>query len=165
MRGILIFFMILFLSGCGLINFPKLNAPPAPDTTYQYEQTFERNPTAVVSGDKIVVVEAQKQTVTAGFVQKEKKLSWWQRFCNWLGNLGLIGIMLIVAGLFFAPAGTMSFLFARYGKFKKALQQTVAGIKESGAVDKDPTLKESLSSRQDSDTKMLIDDIRRGGVK
>lgn len=160
-KYLILILTVLVLSGCGLINFPQINAPKKPDTTYNYEQTFEKNPTAVAIGDKIVVVEQQKQRVTAGFVSKEKPLSWWQRFCNWLGNLGFIGLAAVVIGLFVAPTGTMAFLYARYAKFKKALKQTVDGIKEARAVESNVVLKESLSSKQDSDTKMLIDDLRR----
>ena len=153
--------LVIFIQGCGLIGFPKLNAPPAPDTTYTYEQTFEKNPTAVVSGNKIVVVENQRQTVTAGYTKKDKPLSWWQRFTNWLGNLGFLVVGGFLIALFVTNGGIILTLWNKYTKFKMGLTQTVKAIEEAKALEKDEDLKNALSSKHDNSTKMLIDDIRR----
>lgn len=150
--------------GCGVLSFPQLNAPKPPDQVYKYSSTIEKEPKVVQTPDgKSIVWEAQKQTVDVNYERKDKPLSWWQRFCNWLGNWGIISILALIAALVIAPGGTMLWLWRQYMKFKKAFTQTVKAIDESKAVETTPTLKASLSSHQDNSVKALVDDIQQPG--
>ncbi len=159
----LVVIMALFLSGCGILNFPSLNAPKPPDQVYQYSQTIEKQPKVVqLENGKSVVWESQKQTVDVNYERKDKPLSWWQRFTNWLGNLGIIGLIGMIVALFVAPGGTMLWLWKQYMKFKKAFTQTVVAIDESNAV-AHPEVKAALSAKQDNDVKALVDDIQQPG--
>lgn len=159
-REILLVLMVFCLSGCGMLKFPTLNAPRPPDTTYQYEETFEKNPTAVVMGNKVVVVEQQKRTVTAGFVHQEKQLSSWQKFCNWLAGWSLITIAVVGGCLAFGITGPAVFLWNRYQTFRKTTKQMVRAIHEEKAIEKNPALGNKLSAMLDKDSKKLIDDLK-----
>lgn len=159
--GMLFFLIIILLSGCSLLNFPELNAPPKPETTYKYEESFEKNPTAVVAGDKIVVVEQQIRTVKAGFVNQEKQLNFWQRFCNWLAGWSILTVAVVGGCLAFGIGGPAIWLAARFQTFRKTTKQVVRAIGEAKAVEKDPELKNKLSAMLDTDSKKLIDDLKR----
>mgnify|MGYP003395600884 CR=1 FL=1 len=135
-----------------MLKFPQLNAPPPPETTYQYDEEFRRD---LKSGENM------ERIVHAGYSLKEKQLSFMKRFGNWVANIGIIGFAWLIAGLIFFPAATMTWLFTRYSKFKKALQQTVNGIETSRSVENHPALKTGLSIAQDIDTKRIVDDMRR----
>lgn len=155
---------VLILSGCGIIRFPQLNAPNPPDQVYNYSSTIEKQPQIATTIDgKAVVFESQKQTVDVNYTKKDKPLSAWQKFCNWLGNFGIVSILALIAALVIAPGGTMMWLWGRYSKFKKAFQQTAAAIDESKAIEKSPELKAALSGRQDNDVKALVDDFQQPG--
>ena len=167
--AIFLTFIVIMLSGCSsLLGFPALNAPPKPETTYQYEESFEKIPQAVVVGDKYAVVEHQIRTVKAGFVNQEKPLNFWQRFCNWLAGWGILTVVLVGGCLAFGITGPALWLFARFQKFKqtfetfrKTTKQMVRAIEDSKAVQANPELGNKLSSMLDTDSKKLIDDIRR----
>lgn len=161
---ILILALGLSCAGCGLINFPTLNQPRPPDQVYNYRQTIDTKPTVLQTADgKAYVYTAQTQSIDAGYERKDKPLNFWQRICNWFANLGIIGIVITLVGLFFAPAATIAFLVRAKNRFQKALTQTVKAIDESGAVQEHAGLKEALSSKQDSDVKALIDDVQQPG--
>lgn len=163
-KVILICLALAGLSGCGFLNFPTLNAPKPPDQIYQYHQTIEKQPQVVQTAEgKAVVWEAQKQTFDVNYERKDKPLSFWQRICNWLANLGILGIVGVLAGLFFAPAGTIAWLLGIKNKFQKAFTQTVKAIDQSQAVAQHPGLKSALSRIQDSDVKAMVDDIQQPG--
>lgn len=153
--------LVIGLSGCSLLQFPQLNAPKPPQTTYKYNETFAKNPTAVAIGDKIVVVEAQSRTVTAGYELVEKPLNFWQRFCNWLASWSIIAVLIVGVSLALGFTGPAVWLLARFNTFKKTTKQLVRGIAESKAVENNPELGNKLSAMLDNDSKKLIDDIRR----
>lgn len=161
MKKIVLLLAVAMLSGCSLMRFPELNAPKPPQTTYKYNETFAKNPTAVAIGDKIVVVEAQSRTVTAGYEVVEKPLSFWQRFCNWLGSWSLIAVILVFGSLALGFTGPALWFVARFNTFKKTTKQLVRGIAEAKAVEANPELRNKLSAMLDNDSKKLIDDIRR----
>lgn len=153
--------LVIFLGGCSALKFPNINPPNPPQTMYNYEQSFTKNPTAVVVDGKTVVVENQEQNVRINYQKQQEKLSWWKRFTNWLGSLGMIAVVLIIIGIFVAPGATIGFLFNSFRKTKKALRQTVRAIDESKAVNTDNGLKLALLSNQDTDTKRVIDTVKR----
>jgi len=160
MRALVLFFVSFLVLGCTAFRFPNINPPKPPETIYSYEQTFEKNPVSVITGEnRVVVTEQQRQAVSINYEKKEKQLSWWQRFCNWLGSLGMIAFVIIVVCLFIAPGFTISFLFGRYNKFKKALKQTSRGIRELEG-DEEKNIKAILSKTQDTDTKKIISVIK-----
>lgn len=163
-RYSLFIILVVMCAGCGVLRFPSINAPKPPDQIYQYSQTIDKQPKVVQVGDgKSVVWESQKQTVDVNYARKETPLNWWQRFCNWLGNLGFLSLLAIGIGLFVAPAGTIAWLWKVKDKFKKAFKQTVAAIDEANALEKSPELKAALSAKQDSDVKALVDDVQQPG--
>lgn len=157
--------LVLSLSGCGAISFPQLNAPKPPEQVYKYHQTITTEPRVVQTNDKgqSVVFTAQTQTVDVNYDRKDKPLSWWQRFCNWLGNIGMLGLVGLIVALVIAPGGTMLWLWKQYMKFKKAFTQTVDAIDESKAVQTNVNLKTALSAKQDNDVKALVDDLQQPG--
>ncbi len=162
MRYLILLVLSLTLSGCGLLNFPLLNAPKPPDQVYSYHQTIEKEPKVIQAADgKSYVWEGQRQEVNVNYERKDKPLSWWQRLCNWLGNLGLLGILALLAGLVLAPAGTIGLLWKQYLKWKKALTQTVWALEETKVIDNSPQVKTALATSHDTETKKLIDDIKR----
>jgi hypothetical protein len=161
MKPAILLVLVLGLSGCSLLRFPELNAPKPPQTTYKYNETFAKNPTAVAIGDKIVVVEAQSRTVTAGYEVVEKPLSFWQRLMNWIGGWSLITIIIVLGSMALGFTGPAVWLLARFNTFKKTTKQLVRGIAEAKAVESNPELKNKLSAMLDNDSKKLIDDIRR----
>ena len=153
---------VSLLSGCSLLQFPQLNAPKPPETSYQYNETFEKNPTAVVAGGKVIVVENQSRTVTAGYVHQQKELSFWQRFCNWLAGWSLITVLIVFGCLAFGITGPAMWLWSRLQMFKKTTVQIVKAIDEAKIIEKDAELKSKLSATLDNDSKRLVDDIKRG---
>jgi len=153
--------MSFFLQGCSLLKFPNLNAPKPPQTTYRYNETFSKNPIAVAIDGKIVVVESQLRTVSAGYVHTEPKVSGWQRFCNWIGGWSIIIVVVVLGCLAFGITGPAVFLWNRYKTFKKTTTQLVRAIGQSNAVDTNPALKDKLGSMLDNNSKKVIDDIKR----
>ena len=163
MRYLSLIFIALLLSGCGALNFPILNSPKPPDQIYKYNQTIEKQPKMVQTPDgKVYIWEDQKQTVDVNYERKDKPLSWWQKFTNWLGNLGMIGFIALIIALFVAPGGTILWLWNQYMRFKKAFTQTVAAIDASNAT-QHPEVKAALSAKQDNDVKALVDDVQQPG--
>lgn len=158
---IVILFLTFFLSGCGALSFPILNAPKPPETIYNYEQTFEKNPTAIVAGKKIVVVEAQKQTVTVGYEKKEKALTFWQRFTNWLASWSLITVFFVIALLASGTTTPFIWLYDRYKTFRNTAKKLVQSIEDSKTLEVNRELKTSLSSNLDAKEKKVVDDLRR----
>ncbi len=165
MKRILLLGLVLLLSGCGTISFPSMNSPKAPDQVYKYRQTINTEPRIVQTNEKgrSVVFTAQSQTIDVGYEKTEKPLSAWQKFCNWLSGLGLLGMVALVLCLFFFPGATIGFLWKKYNNVKTAFKQTVKGIDDSGAVKDSPALAAALSSAQDAKTKALVDDIQQPG--
>lgn len=155
------FLGLISISGCSLLNFPQLNAPRPPDTTYQYHERFETNPTAVVAGDKIAIVESQLRTVDAGYVNTKKELNFWQRFCNWLASWSIITVFVVFGCLAFGVTGPAVWFMNRFRTFTKTTKQLVRGMEKAQAVEKQPELKTTLAAMLDNDSKKLIDDIRR----
>ena len=163
MKKLILLFLVCFLfQGCSLLKFPNLNAPKPPQTTYHYNETFSKNPIAVAIGDKIVVVEQQSRTVTAGYIHTAPKVSGWQRFCNWIGGWSIIIVIIVLGCLAFGITGPAMFVWNRYRTFKKTTTQLIRAIGESKAVDSNPELKGKLGSMLDNDSKKVIDNIKRG---
>ena len=122
---------------------------------------FHVEPRFITKDGQIIGGESRDHTVRAWYSFQEKQLSFMKRLGNWIANLGFISVLVFV-GLFFATnGGIILWLYRRYSKFKKGFEQTVKSLEESKAVERDAILKNSLSSRQDTEVKMLVDDIRR----
>lgn len=164
-RFLWLLLIVVFFSGCGTLKFPTLNAPNPPEQVYKYRQTINTEPRVVQTNSKgeSVVFTAQQQTVDVNFDNKEKPLSWWQRFCNWLSSWSLLGVLALGLALFFAPAATIAWLWKVKDKFKKAFTQTVQAIDEANAVEKDANLKNALAKHQDASVKALVDDVQEPG--
>lgn len=162
--GFVMLFIVVLFSGCSLLQFPQLNAPKPPEQIYDYHTSIEKQPQVVqVADGKSVVWESQKQTVDVGYSKKQEPLSWWQRFCNWLANWSILGIVGLGIALFVAPAATIAWLKAEADKFKTAFTQTVKGLDKSEVVKNSPAVAAALSSAQDASTKALVDDIQQPG--
>lgn len=156
MKKLIAFASLLLLAGC--ISMPK-----PPEVKYHIHETVKQSPQTVVDdiGTKYQVFNATEHTYDVNYDNTPKPLGIWQKFCNWLAGLSILGLCGLVAGFVFAPAATVTFLLRRYWAFKKALTQTVHAIDEAKAVESSAELKAALSANHDNDTKQLIDDIKR----
>lgn len=147
--------------GCSAIRLPSLTTPKKPETVYNWNETLKTTPKAVITNGKIVVVEETEKTLTVGLEQASQKLTFAQRIGSWISGLGILGIILLIAGLVLAPGATMGFLVKTLFKWKKAFKETVVAIKEAKTVDENATLKNALLDKQSLGTKKLVDDIKR----
>lgn len=151
----------LLLSGCAGIRFPKLPTPKKPETAYNWNERSKITPRAVVAGNRVVVLEESEKTLQVGLEQTPQKLSFAQRLGGWISGLGILGIILLIAGFILAPAATAGFLVKLLFKWKKAFRETVLAVRESKAIEKDADLRNSLASKQSLSTKKMVDGIKR----
>lgn len=165
MKRLMLLGLVVLLSGCGTISFPSLNAPKPPDTVYNYHQQISTEPRVVSTNEKgqSVVFTAQTQSVDVGYTKVEKPLTFWQRLCNWLAGLSILGILALVVFFFIAPTTVIGWLLSEKNKIQTAFKQTVQGIDKSGAISTTPALATALSSTQDAATKAMVDDIQQPG--
>ncbi len=153
--------MCLLLTGCAGVRLPRLATPKKPETVYSWSERTRTTPKAVVVGNKVVVVEESEKTLHVGLEQTPRKLTFGQRIGNWISGLGILGILLLIAGFILAPAATMGFLVKFLFKWKRALRETVLAVKEAKAIDKNAELKNLLAAKQSNSTKKIVDDIKR----
>lgn len=165
MRNLMLLGLVILLAGCGTLNFPTINAPKPPEQVYKYHQTINTEPRVVQTNAKgeSVVFTAQQQVVDVNYDNKEKPLSFWQKLCNWLANLSILGIIGLVVFFFVAPASFLAFIVNEKNKIETAFKQTVQGIDKSGVIATTPALAQALSSTQDAATKAMVDDIQQPG--
>ena len=174
MKKIMLLISISFLlSGCGVLNFPTLFKQKAPDTLYKVNERRSITPKIMClnfKGEKVCgeVAYETKHEISTNYENKDKPLSAWQKFCNWLFNLSL-GTLLF-SGIALATFGASPFIFLirklrkvkeESKRVKDALKETVIGIKNSNLIDSTPELHSALSSAQSPITKTIIDDLRR----
>jgi len=160
-RKICMLLVIVLVSGCSPIRLPGLPTPKKPEKAYSWKETVRTKPRAVmIDANRAVVVEETEQTLTVELEQTSRKTSFGQRVGGWISGMGILGILLLIAGLFLAPAATMGFLVKQTFKFKNAFRETVLAVKEAKATD-NMNLKNSLSAKQSNTTKKLVADIKR----
>ena len=172
MKKVFIFLCLLFcLSGCATFKIPGLGSKANTQTTKDYEQTELRiegkYPKELDIMDEEVrkIAEAYNGKLHYKTIKKSSEKivpekTAWQKFKVWafstVGMIIIIGLILIATGNGWVIISTVK----NARKFKKALKETVKGIKDANAVQKGNMLYNTLSSTQDKDTKALIDDIK-----
>lgn len=154
--------IIPVLCGCSLLKFPVLNAPNPPQTVYKYDQSFKTSPQVIQTPDgKAYVWEEKTQTVTAGYDNKEKPLSFWQRFTNWLAGWSLITVLVVGGCMAFGFTAPVLFLYKRYKTFRESLKTVVKSIDASKVLEEHSQLKSELKTNLDTNEKKVIDDLKR----
>lgn len=153
--------MLLLLTGCAGIPFPKITTPKKPETVYSWQERIKTKPHAVVYNDKVVIVEETEKTLAVGLQRTIQRLTVAEKLGNWISGLSIVGFLILIVCLILAPGATLGFLVKAFFKWKRALRETVSAIKESKAVDKDTELKKSLKATQSLSTKKLVDTIKR----
>ena len=162
MKKFIIFAICLaLLSGCSWLSPFAGNTKSAQRDYSKMTSDESYQAPAFVNGRTVVLNNRIKKT-EVNRTNKEIPLNVWQKFCRWLGNLSVLIVLVVVGGLFAGTTAPLMFLWSRYQTFRKALTQTVSAIEKSKAVDKDPELKNALSSGHDASTKTLISSIKHG---
>lgn len=153
---------LLFLAGCSWMS-------PFSGNTQRTEQNYSKSQSdesyqapAFVEGHTVILNNRIRKS-EINKVHKEHPLNAWQRFCRWLGNLSILTILVVGGGLAAGTTAPAVFLVKRFWAFKKGLLTVVKTIDEHKVIEKDPELKTALSKAMDSDTKKLIDDLKRAG--
>ena len=154
--------LLFFVSGCAAIPFPKLTTPKKPETVYNWNETTRTTPKAIVFDGKVVVVEETEKTLQVGLDTTPAKLSFLQRIGNWISGLSLIGFLILIACMILAPGATLAWVVKLLFKWKRAFKETASAIKEAKSVEKDADLRNTLSSKQSTVTKKIVDELKRG---
>ena len=164
MRSHIFLLLLLFLLvGCSPVEFPTLNAPQKPQTVYEYNETFDKNPVISQETDdgKFRVWEQQSRTVNVNFKKQEKQLTWWQRFTNWLGTWSIITALVVIGCLAFGFTAPLVWLFNRYKTFRNTLKTVVQTIDSTKSIEANPALKDGLSSSLDAKEKVVISALKQ----
>lgn len=162
-------FLFLFLVGCSM-TIPSLF--PDKPRNINYEKTYNKGCKEVLDkeGNPILVEGTLLTTCSQEFNLKkgtfEKPLGFWATVMGMLGRFTAFSIIIIVLLFIFFPATLVQFLARRkiqlqLAQYKKTLTQVVSGVDQANAVEKDPELKTALSTTMDTDSKKLVDDIKR----
>jgi hypothetical protein len=160
-KNVLILACLVFMSGCSFLSWPTPNPPPKPQEIYGWTEVQTSSPKVVVTeNDKSYVVNETKKEVIVNYAQKRERLTFMQRLGNWISNLGMLGLIAIVIGLFVAPVATIGFLTKNVSKLKKAMKETVNGIGQINGNSKEE-IKSVLSKTQSTSTKKIVDDLKR----
>ncbi len=160
MRKILMILAVsLLLSGCAGISFPKIVTPKKPETIYNWLEEEVKTPKAIVADNKTYVVEETKRTLQVGLKNTPHNLTLGERIGRWFSSLSLLAILALVAGLILFPGGTMVWLVKLVMKWKNAMRQTVAAIKESKATENED-LHNALKDKQSVETKEIVGQIK-----
>lgn len=156
-------FTLLGLCGCASVapKFPSLQPPEKPRTVYNWNEEVITEPKVIRAGDNEVVVQRTEKRLSAGLDTTPRKMSFSERIGNFIAGLSFWIIVLIVVGLILAPGATIGFLFKKYARYKNAMRETVAAIKEARAVDSQ-ALHDALKSKQSVDTKKIVGKIKAG---
>jgi hypothetical protein len=109
---------------------------------------------------KVLTERSEERETTYDKERKEPALSWWQRMCRWFGNMGTLGIVLLIIALILFPGATVTFMISRIRKLGGALREIVKAVKESKAVESDKDLHDSLSSNLSRKSKALVGKIK-----
>jgi hypothetical protein len=160
-KTVLLLALVPLLSGCALLKLPGMPTPKGPQTVYNWQETVTKKARPVKIDDKIFIVQDEVKELIVGYEKVTPKKTFIEKIGSWISGLGMIGFVLLVIGLVLAPTATIGFLFATLRKWKNAMRETVSGIKESRLIDKDNGLKASLTDKQSTKTKLLVDSIKR----
>lgn len=156
---IIILWVSLLLSGCAGIPFPKITTPKKPETVYNWREEVTRKPRAIITDDKTYVVEEVKKTLQVGLETTPRKLSLGEKIGNWFSGLSVLAIIALVVGLVLCPGATLAWLVKLLFKWKRAMRETVAAIKEAKAVE-NIELHNALKDKQSVETKKIVGQIK-----
>ena len=83
-----------------------------------------------------------------------------QRLGSWISRLGIIAMLLLVAGFVLAPSATGLFLVRLVLKWKRAATTTIRAISNAKAIEKGNPLYNELRSQHDRTTEILVDKVK-----
>lgn len=155
----IILMMNLLLAGCAGIPFPKITTPKKPETVYNWREEVTKTPKVIVADDKTYVVEEIKKTLQVGLETTPRKLTLGEKIGNWFSGLSVLVIIVLAIGLVLFPGATLAWLVRLLFKWKMAMRETVAAIKESKAVE-NVELHNALKGKQSVGTKMIVGQIK-----
>ena len=150
---------VLLLSGCAGIPFPKITTPKKPETVYNWREEVTRKPRAIITDDKTYVVEETKKILQVGLETTPGRLTLGEKIGNWFSGLGVLAIIALVVGLVLCPGATLAWLIKLLFKWKRAMRETVAAIKESKAIE-NAELHNALKDKQSVETKKIVGQIK-----
>jgi len=94
-----------------------------------------------------------------GLETTPRKLTLGEKIGNWFSGLSVVAIIALVVGLVLCPGATLAWLVKLLFKWKTAMKQTVAAIKESKAVE-NLELHNALKDKQSIETKKIVGHIK-----
>ena len=156
---IMISAVVLVLSGCAGIPFPKITTPKKPETVYNWREEVTTKPRAIIADNKAYVVEETKKTLQVGLENTPRKLTLGEKIGNWFSGLSLLAIIALVVGLVLCPGATLAWLVKLLFKWKRAMRETVAAIKEAKATE-NTELHNALKDKQSVETKKIVGQIK-----
>lgn len=149
---IILLMSMMLLNGCTAIKFFKPGGSN-PANSYiknkNYEYEYYRNKIAGVT----------IKTVKKNSTKTTPKKTLGQKIGGWFAGLTTLGIILVVVGLFLAPATTIGVVISMWRRARRALIATVRAIKEVRA-DEEDTLHNSLNKYHTKDTKRTVSEIK-----
>lgn len=155
----LILVAALFLGGCGTLTFPDLI--PKDPIKKDYSKTVEKGCVPLYAKKPDGTEEYRGQACKERYVLNKnwggEKVGFFGKLFGALGNLTIWTI--IAFALFFILSPTAALAWLRSRQYKRALTQTVAGLKQANVMDND-TITNALEDKQDQQTKDLVDIIR-----
>jgi len=158
-KMIMISAVSLLLAGCAGISFPKITTPKKPETVYNWREEITKKPRAIIADDKTYVVEETKKTLQVGLETTPGKLMLGEKIGNWFSGLSALAIIALIIGLVLCPGATLAWLVKLLFKWKRAMKETVAAIKESKAVE-NAELHNALKDKQSVETKKIVGQIK-----
>ena len=152
----LLLVMMFMLTGCGAIRILNPFNRTTPPSKAEYIQTHNY---------EFEYYQDKKDGVTIKTIKKSSekavpKVTLGQRIAAWFAGAGTLTIILIAAGLFFAPSATISILLWSRAKIGRALSETVRAIKISSAVRESEKLHNALAAEQSVTTKKIVNNIK-----
>lgn len=158
----------LFITGCaGLKVFPDWPSTPAKKQTQNYSEReyLHVKPQSLTCPKCGNVMIAPQPEVTKEYTRNLEATTppttLLDRIKAAFGILGFWGILiLVVVVVLLGPGPVIMFLWGRYRKWKAGMIETVAAIKESKVVDRDPELHNALLKRQSKRTMETVNKLR-----
>lgn len=161
--------LILLLSGCTGLKFPRLPSPIRPSapqgakTSYTWREKTVKKPRIVTcKGDEAVVVEETTQEVDIAYGKQEavpKRLTVLERISRWISDLSVIAGIALIVGMIFFPAATLSFLVKKIYAYKRAMKETVKAVKQAKAVE-NKELHDALRETQSAGTRKIVGNLK-----
>lgn len=147
------------LQGCGW-SFPTLAGPPQrPSEKSSWEESKETKLECQKVEDTVICGPKTYYAFKVGHEDSRPRQNVFARLMAWISSLGAVGLVFL-----FLPLGSASaiaiYFVQRAMAWRKALIQTVKGIKASKQVEENQKLYEALEASQDEDVKVFLKNLR-----